>query len=195
MEAQFGNDLSGYGSGIGAVETVNGALLNFSGDAVSPIDVATSVACPSSGVAVQMRKLDLSTGESTHGLLSLFGGTARVSLHVRASTTTHATAPDCSTTLDASPESRHSANVADPLVPIVFDAAFHISPAVTADGKIRFGILSVADGSVQPTSFARITLCVEPAVTLDTCRTEQFPARLSIKQLNAEILLGDQMSS
>jgi hypothetical protein len=62
---------------------------------------------------------------------------------------------------------------------------------VTADGRLRLGVLTAADGSVQPTSFARITLCTASAPTPSTCPTAQFPARLSVKQLNAEVLLGD----
>lgn len=190
--AQFGNDLSGYG-GIGAVETVNGASLNFDGVPEAPIPVSNfaSPVCPAPGIALQMRRMDLSTGEATHGLLSLFGGVARVSLHVRVGTTSRVLNPDCSGDLEAATDNRHDANGADPMVPLNFDAVFRISPAVTADGNLRFGVLTVADGSAQPTSFARITLCTESAPTPNTCPTAQFPARMSIKQMNAEVLLGD----
>jgi hypothetical protein len=190
--AEFGNDLSGYG-GIGAVETLNGAALSFDGVPAAPIGVSNfaSPACPAPGVAIQMRRLDLSTGEATHGLLSLFGGVARVSLHVRVGTTSRVLNPDCSGDLDAAGDSRHDANGSDPIVPINFEAVFRISPSVTSDGNLRFGVLTVADGSVQPSSFARITVCTEAAATPNTCPTAQFPARLSIKQMNAEVLLGD----
>lgn len=194
IDAQFGNDLAGYG-GLGAVETLNGAELSFSGTTPAPIDVSNfaSPACPPPGVAVQMRQMDLSTGEATHGLLSLFGAVARVSLHVRVGTTSRVLNSDCSGSLDTADDSRHNANAVDPIVPVNFDAMFRISPAVTSDGKLRFGVLTVTDGSLQPTSFARITMCVQPAPTPDTCPTAQFPARLSIKRMSAEVLLGDQM--
>ena len=190
--AQFGNDLSGYG-GIGAVETLNGASLDFAGVPAAPIAVSNfaSPICADPGVAIQMRRLDLSTGEATHGLLSLFGGVARVSLHVRVGTTTRVLNPDCTGDLETADDSRHAANGSDPIVPITFDAVFRISPSVTSDGNLRFGVLTVADGSVQPSSFARITLCTASASTPNTCPTAQFPARLSIKQLSAEVLLGD----
>jgi hypothetical protein len=192
MVAQFGSDLSGYG-GVGAVETLNGTSLAFDGVPAAPIGVSNfaSPVCPAPGVAIQMRRLDLSTGEATHGLLSLFGGVARVSLHVRVGTTSRVLNPDCSGDLDAAGDNRHDANGSDPIVPINFDAVFRISPSITSDGNLRFGVLTVADGSAQPTSFARITVCTASAPTPNTCPTEQFPARLSIKRMNAEVLLGD----
>jgi hypothetical protein len=190
--AQFGNDLSGYG-GIGAVETLNGTSLSFDGIPAAPIGVSNfaSPVCPAPGVALDMRRMDLSTGEATHGLLSLFGGLARVSLHVRVGTTSRVLNPDCSGDLGTATDNRHDADIADPMVPVNFDAVFRVSPSLTADGHLRLGVLTVAEGSAQPTSFARITLCVGSAPTPSTCPTAQFPARISIKQLNAEVLMGN----
>jgi hypothetical protein len=135
--------------------------------------------------------MDLSTGEATHGLLSLFGGVARVSLHVRVGTTTRVLNPDCSGDLETAGDNRHDPIGADPIVPLNFDAVFRISPAITEDGHVRFGVLTVADGSIQPTSFGRITLCTQPAAAPNPCPTAEFPARLSVKRMSAELLLGD----
>jgi hypothetical protein len=82
----------------------------------------------------------------------------------------------------------HAPSSGDPIVPISFDAAFKISPAVTTDGKLRLGVLTVPVGSTQPTTFARITMCVDEAAT---CSTRAFPARLKVLQMNAEVLVGD----
>jgi hypothetical protein len=146
--------------------------------------------------AVQLTRMNLVTGEGTTGALSLFGGTARVSLHVRLSTTTQSLGSDCLDTFGSGTEGKYDQTPTppsgDPIVPISFDATFRISPAIDADGKLRLGVLSLPANQIQPTTFARISTCI----TLDTaspCSVVRFPARLAMSQLNAEILLGDQL--
>jgi hypothetical protein len=140
--------------------------------------------------------MDLVTGQGTNGLLSLFGGTARVSLHVRLSTTTQSLDGTCSGTFglsgDGVYEQAPSSPAGDPVVPISFDATFRISPAVDADGKLRLGILSLPPNQPQPTTFARISTCIKQ-VAADPCTVVRFPARLAMSQLDAEILVGDQL--
>jgi hypothetical protein len=196
VQAEFGNDVSGYG-GPGLVETTNGRKLLFSSQIASPIPVTSLPACADATIpAVQMTRMDLVTGEGTNGLLSLFGGTARVSLHVRLSTTTQALEADCSGAFGDLPAGAYTQGdtppLNDPIVPLSFDATFRVSPAVDADGKLRFGILSLPTGVTQPTTFARISTCVQQA-TSGTCTVYRFPARLAMSQLNAEVLLGDQL--
>jgi hypothetical protein len=127
------------------------------------------------------------TGRPTQSVLHFFGGTARVTLHVLGGTTTQVVPPDCSGGFGTT-NNVHAPSSGDPIVPISFDATFKISPAVTADGKLRLGVLTVPVGSTQPTTFARITMCVDEAAT---CTTRAFPARLKLLQLNAEVLVGD----
>jgi hypothetical protein len=200
VEAQFGNDVSGYGA-PGVVETTNGQRLQFTSQMASPIPVTGLPACESSpGVsdptvaAVQLTRMDLVTGEGTTGLLSLFGGVARVSLHVRLGTTTQSLAADCTGAFgdlpDGSYDQAPSTPTGDPIVPISFDAQFRISPAIDADGKLRLGILTLAS-SAQPTTFARVSTCIKQTTT-GPCSVVRFPARLAMSQLNAEILVGDQ---
>jgi hypothetical protein len=129
--------------------------------------------------------------------LTLFGGTARVSLHVRLATTTQSLADDCSggfgqPTPDGEYDQGPAPPLGDPLVPISFDATFRISPAIDADGKLRLGILTLPTGGTQPTTFGRISTCIQQA-TSGPCTVVRFPARLAVSQLNAEILLGDQL--
>jgi len=196
VEADFGGDTSGYDS-PGVVETTNGRRLAFSSQLASPIPVTSLASCPDSTTpAVQLTRMDLVTGEGTHGLLSLFGGTARVSLHVRLSTTTQSLAADCSGAFGDLPTGGYDqtpgAPAGDPIVPISFDAQFRISPAVDADGKLRFGVLSLPTGVTQPTTFARVSTCIQQTAS-DPCTVVRFPARLSMSQLNAEVLIGDQL--
>jgi hypothetical protein len=80
----------------------------------------------------------------------------------------------------------------DPIVPIGFDAAFRISPAIDSDGRLRLGVLVLPTAAAQPSTFARISTCVQQT-TSDPCTVVPFPARLSMTQLNAEILVGDQL--
>jgi hypothetical protein len=195
MEAQFGNDTTGYG-GAGVVETVNGQKLAFvSGTLSSPIPVSGLDTCSdATRPAVELIRMDLLTGQGTHGLLSLFGGVARVSLHVRLSTTTLALAADCSGAFGDLPPGTYDQPSADPpsdpVVPISFDAAFRISPAIDADGRLRLGVLTLPTTITQPTTFALISTCVQQAVS-GPCSVVRFPARLAMRDLNAEILLGD----
>ena len=204
VEAQFGGDVSGYGQ-PGVVETTNGRRLLFSSQIASPIPVTSLPAChdPSSPSvqdptipAVRLTRMDLVTGEGTNGLLSLFGGTARVSLHVRLATTTQSLAGDCSGSFGELPAGEYAQAATppsgDPIVPISFDATFRVSPAIDADGKLRFGVLSLPAGATQPTTFARVSTCIQQAAT-GPCTVVRFPARLAMSQLNAEVLLGDQL--
>jgi hypothetical protein len=119
--------------------------------------------------------------------LHLFGGTARVTLHVVAGTTTEVAPTDCSLGF-GTVANVYAAQSSGPIVPITFDATFKISPGITADGKLRLGIMSVPAGSVQPTTFARLTMCVDES---SPCTTKAFPARLKVLQMESEVLVGD----
>jgi hypothetical protein len=194
LEAQFGNDVSGY-AGPGVLETTTGAKVAFDSGTIAPAIAVTDYAqTPADNVprcnvpTVQVSNVVFGTGRATHSLLHLFGGTARVTLHVRAGTTTQVVAPDCLGGFGAI-ANQHAPADADPIVPISFDATFKISPGVTADGRLRLGVLSVPVDSAQPTTFARITMCVDE--TLPACTTKAFPARLKVLEMNAEVLVGD----
>jgi hypothetical protein len=196
LEAQFGNDVSGY-SGPGVVEMLAGGKVAFDSGQIAPaIAVSDYAQTPNDNVplcgapTVQVSNVVFGTGRRTQSILHLFGGTARVTLHVRAGTTTQVAA-DCLSGFGAA-ANQHAPADADPIVPISFDATFKISPAVTADGRLRLGVLSVPVGSAQPTTFARITMCVDE--TLPDCATQAFPARLKVLRMNAEVLVGDVYS-
>jgi hypothetical protein len=196
LEAEFGNDTSGY-AGPGVVETLTGGKVTFDSGPITPaIAVSDYSQTASDNVprclapTIQVSNVVFKTGRTTQSLLHLFGGTARVTLRVRAGTTTQVAAPDCIGGF-GSVNNVHAPADSDPIVPISFDATFKISPAVTADGRLRLGVLTVPLGSSQPTTFARITMCVDEAVP---CTTAAFPSRLSVIQLNAEVLVGDYNS-
>jgi hypothetical protein len=193
MEAEFGNDTSGYVS-PGVVETLTGGKVAFDSHAISPAIPVSDYATASdnntplcNAPRVQLSNVVFATGRATQSLLHLFGGTARVTLHVVAGTTTQVAPTDCNAGFDTTSNVSAPDN-AGPIVPITFDATFKISPSVTADGKLRLGILSVPAGSTQPTTFARLTMCVDEA---SPCTTKAFPSRLKVLQMEAEVLVGD----
>jgi hypothetical protein len=177
----------------GVVETLTGGKVAFDSGAIAPaIAVSDYATAPTNNVplchapTIQLSNVTFATGRPTQSLLHLFGGSARVTLHVVVGTTTQVAPPACGA-FDAV-DNVYAPDAASPIVPISFDSTFKISPSVTADGKLRLGILSVASGSVQPTTFARITMCVDEA---SPCTTKAFPARLKVLQMQAEVLVGD----
>jgi hypothetical protein len=193
LEAEFGNDTSGY-VGPGVVETLTGGKVAFDSGPIAPAIAVSDYAIAPDGnlplcnaPTIEMSNVVLRTGRTTQSLLQLFGGTARVTLHVVAGTTTQLAPADCSGTFGAI-DNVHAPAAADPIVPVTFDATFKISPSVTADGKLRLGLLSVPAGSIQPTTFARMTMCVDEA---QPCATKAFPARLKVLRMDAEVLVGD----
>jgi hypothetical protein len=193
LEAEFGNDTSGY-AGPGVVETLTGGKVAFDSGLIAPAIPVTDYAETSTdnvpkchAPTVQLSNVSFATGRATQSLLHLFGGTARVTLRVRAGTTTQVADANCAGGFGAT-NNLHAPDDADPLIPISFDATFKISPAVTADGRLRLGVLTVPEGSTQPTTFARITICVDEA---PTCTTQAFPSRLRVIKMNAEVLVGD----
>ena len=197
LEAEFGNDVSGY-AGTGVVETTAGGKVAFNSGVISPAipvsDYAQTVAdnvplC--NAPTIQVSNVAFGTGRPTQSVLHLFGGSARTTLRVLAGTTTQVAPTDCSGVFGAT-NNLHAPTSGEPIVPITFDATFKISPALTADGKLRLGVLTVPQGSAQPTTFARITMCVDEA---PTCTTKAFPARLRVMQMNAEVLVGDALAS
>jgi hypothetical protein len=202
LEAEFGNDTSGYVA-PGVVETLTGGRVAFNSGVITPaIPVSDYAQAANNNLplcnapTIQLSNVNLSTGRSTQSLLHLFGGTARVTLHVVAGTTTEVVPKDgdpwsaatCGNPFSATTNT-YVPGASSPIVPITFDATFKISPGVTADGKLRLGILSVPAGSTQPTTFARMTMCVDEVTP--SCGTRAFPARLQVLQMSAEILVGD----
>jgi hypothetical protein len=78
-------------------------------------------------------------------------------------------------------------NSTAPPMPVSMRGRFFVSPSLTADGQMRFGKI-VVDDSVTPqtSTFAYVRSCTN---TL-SCDPMQFPARLKIKKLTADVLLG-----
>jgi hypothetical protein len=183
LEASWGDDASGYGE-PGTMETVQGRALSMT---ATPFSIADFNPFCVDGPQLQTAPgppVLISSAGFRYGLLNPFTQRFRGSLSLRMTfaagdTSTCGGAPVITQTVD---------NSSAPAMPIRFDGTFRTSPAITADGHVRFGEITI-DDSVTPqlSTFAYVRTCTG---TL-TCAPEQFPARLKLKKLTAEVLLGD----
>jgi hypothetical protein len=185
-DANFGADTSGYGQ-VGIIETILGQQVDLQGASGLPMDVADlDPPCGSSSLRVDA--LTLSSAEATQGILDLFSGRARGTLHLRATVVSSVEATCAGGWQPTDPYTPTTAE-SDPVIPLKFDGAFRISPAITADGRMRLGTISVSDATLpQTSSFGLITMCTVAAG--GGCAPQSFPARLKIKMLTAEVLVG-----
>jgi hypothetical protein len=185
MVAHFGADTAGYGQ-PGVIETSEGQNVELETATAGPIEVADSD--PACGTAtVRIDTMSFGRGDVTQGVLDLFNGQARGRLHLRA-TTTSSIRPTCAD--DWVNAGTYISEAPDPVLPITFTGAFRVSPAITADGYVRLGTISISDAAgTQTSSFGQIKVCTEPSDP--TCQPQGFTARLKLKNLTAELLLGE----
>ena len=187
-EASFaGADVSGYGD-PGATELLLGGGLNLDTDPFTISEFAT--ACPSGPqLAVDPNsRVAIESAGTRYGLMNLFSQDFRgtLSLRMKPASSITATCGGAPTTTAA------LANTTAPPMPLRFAGKFTISPAITPDGKMRFGKVSIDDSvTAQLSTFAFVRACTD-AAALD-CAPQQFPARIKVKKLTAEVLLGDAL--
>ena len=191
MEADFSDDASGYGE-LGSVETYQGIQTDLRG---TPFDVAApNSSCPPSPTPPPQLtathspgypEIRFVSGGPRYGLMNLFGRTMKGMLML-------------STTLDTNVSDSCGAPVATtgtppagPAFPLRYDGEFYVSPALTADGKMRLGKMVIT--APQTSTFALFPACTS-SITAD-CTPMQFPARVQITKLTADVLLGDIRSS
>jgi hypothetical protein len=182
MELSYGDDTSGYGE-LGSMEALQGARIAMQG---SPITVAAFSGCPS---GPQLRvpageTVSITSAGARYGLLNPFAQRFRGSLMLTMNFVSEfATA--CAGPYTTTPAVDNSLS---PPMPLRFDGRFRMSPAITADGKVRFGEISIDDATTpQASTFAYVRSCTSSP----DCTPQQFPARLKLKKLTAEVLLGD----
>lgn len=182
MELSYGDDTSGYGE-LGSMEALQGARVAMQG---SPITIADSPGCLS---GPQLRvpageTVSITSAGARYGLLNPFSQRFRGSLMLRMGFVSEfATA--CGGPYTTTPLVDNSLSAP---MPVRFDGSFRMSPAITSDGKVRFGEIDVDDATTpQASTFAYVRSCTSSP----DCTPEQFPARLKLKKLTAEVLLGD----
>ena len=197
LEAHFGKDVSGYWSrasnSIVLAETTAGGQLSFDSAPPDPVPVSDFATasdnndplCHASDV--QIDALHLHTADTTETTLGLFGQSARLALHANADVTS-SFRPTGTCGAFGAPVT-NTAAPGDPILPLAVNAVFRVSPAVTPDGKVRFGVLTASDtpATPQPSTFARIRMCTG---TTASCGVQNFPSRLRVTHLTAEVLVG-----
>jgi hypothetical protein len=183
MEASFGGDSTGYGE-PGALETVQGGQILMT---ASPFTLADFDPFCASGPVLATdpaRKVVISSAVPRYGVMNMFSQEFRGSLSLRM-TFASAVTDSCGGTTTVTPLID---NTTAPPMPIRMDGKFYVSPSLTSDGKMRFGKI-VIDDSVTPqtSTFAFVRACTNAL----TCDPQEFPARLKVKTLSADVLLGD----
>lgn len=185
LEASMGEDAAGYGE-LGAMETRQGASIKMS---AQPFAISDFPGCgPGTQLATDPNaQVQISSAGVRFGVMNLFSQTIRGSLYLR-STFASARTDVCGGTTQLTPTVD---NINAPPMPVRYDGVFRLSPSITADGKLRFGRITIDDAvSPQTSSFTYIRACTG----VMTCDPEQFPARLKIKKLTAEVIVGDNIS-
>jgi hypothetical protein len=183
MEADFSDDASGYGE-IGAVETVQGRGQTMTASPFTISEFDPSCIDGPQLTADPAQPVVISSGGPKFGLMNLFSGRTRGTLAMRMTFAASATAA-CAGTPTLTPTPDNSASVP---MPVRFEGTFRMSPSLTADGRMRFGRLTVDDAvTPQISTFAYVRSCTGTV----SCDAEQFPARIKLKTMTAEILLGD----
>jgi hypothetical protein len=184
MEAIWDGDSTGLGE-PGAIETVvgNGISMTATPFAISDFD-------PICGTSPQIltdpgNNIAVTSSGFRYGVLNPFADTIRGTLSLRMTNFASQVYPSCGDVPAISPA---VVNVAAPPMPVRFSGEFDTSPAITADGHVRFGKITI-DDSVTPqlSTFAYVRACTDAV----TCNPQLFPARLKVKKLTAEVLLGD----
>jgi hypothetical protein len=187
MEALWDGDSTGLGE-PGAIETVvgNGIAMTATPFAISDFD-------PFCGTSPQISTdpgstIPIQSSGFRYGVLNPFANAIRGTLSLRMTNFASQIYPSCGGVPAVSPP---VVNTAAPPMPLRFSGEFETSPALTADGHVRFGKITI-DDSVTPqvSTFAYVRACTDPV----TCNAQMFPARLKLKKLTAEVLLGDASS-
>jgi hypothetical protein len=188
MEADFGGDASGTGE-LGAFETVQGnaIAMNAQPFTISDFD-STCLTPPGPQLSVlpavdPTKSVEIVGAGARYGLMNIFSGRIRGTLAMRMKL--RSTGLDC-------PGAGFTGPLydvpADPPIPVRYDGTFRMSPAITPDGKVRFGRMTIDDTVTAQTSTFGY---VGAHTTTDTSAPMRFPARIKLLKMTAEVLLGD----
>lgn len=184
MEGIFnGGDTSGYGV-PGATETIVGGGITMASDPFTISEFATSCSSGPQLTTDPASQVSISSAGSRYGLMNPFSQEIQgtLSLHM---TFASSVASTCGATPALTPAVDNSSA---PPMPLRFDGTFRISPGFTPDGKMRFGKITIDDAvTAQLSTFAYVRACTDAT----NCTPEQFPGRLKLKKMTADVLLGD----
>lgn len=185
-EWDYGADTSGYAI-RGTVETREGGGVAMTGSGF-PIAVADG-AC-TTVAALDATGIALTSAGARFGAVNPFSGEVSGTLSLRTAVRTRATGCDGA----VGPTAVARAGADDPPLPVAFNGRLAISPSVTADGRVRIGILRIADTALTPqrSTFGLVHACADPGAA-DGCDRRAFPVRTKLRSLTAEVLAGSAM--
>jgi hypothetical protein len=195
MEIHFNRDTSGYGH-PGVLETTQGQAAAIEGTPFAISDFATPCATPQTALAVApepdpLPAVTFVSAGPTEGTVDLFNQHASGVLHLKARFQGRRI-PGC----DQPAYTTNFDQGTTPL-PLTYDGDFHISPAITSDGRLRLGLLTIDPTVPQPSNFGLIHVCTTDPATVtppsDACGDQAYPARLSFQKLTAEFIIGDAL--
>jgi hypothetical protein len=185
LEAAFGGgDATGYGE-LGATETIVGRGVSMTSGPFAISDFASPCLSGPQLVADPATPVAITSAGSRFGVMNLFSREIRGTLSLRM-TFKAQRALNCG---DPPFLTDPVDNTSAAPMPVRFDGKVTVSPAITPDGKLRFGKITIDDAvTPQLSTFAYVRSCTQAP---PNCDPQQFPARLKFKKVTAELLLGD----
>jgi hypothetical protein len=190
MQLDFSGTADGYGV-LGAVETTQGQFAGmeatgFDISHFSPTCSTNDNPCTGGVQACAQQPQVLTTGLALNaagtgtGLMELFGGRFRGTLYLRAMVAASRQST-CGSGLETTPITNDAARL-----PISIDGEFRIRPALTSDGQMRLGVITIKDPAAQRSNFALLHTCTD----VSACDERSYPLRLQLHSFTAEVLIG-----
>jgi hypothetical protein len=182
----YSADTSGYAT-MGTVETNVGGGIALTGTGF-PIAVPEGSTCTTLA-SLDATGISLTSAGARFGTLNPFTGEVSGTMSVRTAIRTRAV--PCGGDPATAPTAVARTAAPDPPLPVAFTGRFSMSPSITADGRIRVGLLRVSDADIpQRTTFGLVHACADP-LAADGCDRRAFPVRTRVVSLTAEVLMGD----
>ena len=220
LEWRFGADATGYTT-LGTSEALVGAKTEIVAAPIAPLtsipisDFATPPACAATdqpALAASDRPFGATFGPGMnvtsagvrYGTINPFGGTIRGNLNLYFSfrslvRSSCGAVPAPTKVIQPAPGGDPTAPGAARPVPVAFLGSVVLSPAITNDGQLQLGRITIDDATIpQESSFGQIYSCTlpDPTPPSGSCApgdgdAQPFPARLKIKHLTGQLLIGD----
>jgi hypothetical protein len=182
----YSADTSGYAT-LGTVETHIGGGVAMTGTGF-PIAAPEGTNCTSLR-SLTATGMALTAAGARFGTVNPFSGEVSGTINLRTAIRTRV--EPCTGTV--TPETAlATTTAADPPLPVAFIGRFTISPSILADGRVRLGVLRIADtpSTPQRSTFGLVHACTDPAAA-DGCARRAFPVRTRLVSLTADVLAGD----
>jgi hypothetical protein len=185
----FAADTTGYTT-AGTVETNLGGGVSMTGTGF-PIGVPEGAGCTTLA-SLDATGMSLTSAGARFGTLNPFSGDVSGTLNLRTAIRTRAVA--CGGDPATAPTAVAATTAGDPPLPVAFSGRFTVSPALTADGRVRVGLLRIVDATDTPqrSTYGLIQACTDP-LAADQCGRRAFPVRTKMVSMTAEVLMGDAM--